>query len=84
MKDQLAGALPNKEHFLRLLHFLILGGPEKILPKTINSFVVNSIFCEPPCMGILFIDAIKGLWVLWIISTIIKLYNLLIDFFIYL
>jgi len=27
------------------------GGPEKILLKTINYFVVNSIFCEPPCIN---------------------------------
>jgi len=27
----------------------VQGGPEKIPPKTIDSFVVNSVFCEPPC-----------------------------------
>jgi len=28
----------------------IQGGPEKILLRTIVSFVVNSNFCEPPCI----------------------------------
>jgi len=28
---------------------IIQGGPEKMLLGTIDSFVVNSNFCEPPC-----------------------------------
>jgi len=30
---------------------LVQGGPEKILLVTIDSFVVNSNFCGPPCYG---------------------------------
>jgi len=32
-----------------MLVSLLLGGPEIILLETIDSFVVNSNFCEPPC-----------------------------------
>jgi len=31
------------------LKLFIQGGPEKILLETIDSFVINSNFCEPPC-----------------------------------
>jgi len=35
-------------------NWIIQGGPEKILSKTIDPFVVNSIFCEPPCIFLCF------------------------------
>jgi len=42
--------------FFLLKFNFIQGGPEKILLKTRDSFVVNSNFCEPPCISIKIIN----------------------------
>jgi len=38
------------------MHASLQGGPEKILLETIDPFVVNSNFCEPLCIGKIFLE----------------------------
>jgi len=44
------GRVRKPNSVIKKLYFVkIQGGPEKILLETIDSFVANSNFCEPPC-----------------------------------
>jgi len=47
--------------FTRRDALFVQGGPEKILLETIDCFVANSNFCEPPCSGISTGNIKKGL-----------------------